>query len=154
MYLRGGFTATGTGDLGAVNLAGAHIGGSLHCDGAALRNESGPALVADSLQVGRGMYLTDGFTATGGGADVAVDLTGARVGGTLFFDPAHLEHAAGPHGRLAVDGLAYTGVPNQISAQGWLELLRNGTADMPRSRISSWPPGTRRKATSGRPARS
>jgi len=127
MYLRSGFTATGVGDLGAVNLAAAHIGGSLHCDGAALRNESGPALVADSLQVGRGMYLRKGFTATGGGADVAVDLTGVRVGGTLVFDPACLEHAADPHRRLAADGLTYTGVPQQISARAWLDLLRDGT---------------------------
>ena len=73
------------------------------------------------------MYLTDGFTATGGGADVAVDLTGARVGGTLVFDPARLEHAADPHRRLAVDGLTYAGVPQQISARDWLGLLRDGT---------------------------
>ncbi len=127
MYLRGGFTATGAGDLGAVNLAGAHIGGSLHCDGAALHNDSGPALVADSLQVGRGMYLRSGFTATSGGAGAVVDLTGARVGGRLFFDPARLEHTADPYGRLAVDELTYTGVPHQIPAREWLDLLRHGT---------------------------
>ena len=62
---------------------GAHIGGQLDCDGAKLRNDSGPALAADGLQVGQDMYLRGGFTATGGGADVAVDLTGTRVGGTL-----------------------------------------------------------------------
>ena len=68
MFLRGGFTATGTGELGAVRLLGAHIGGQLDCTGADLRNDSGPALVADSLQVGQDMYLSGGFTATGGGA--------------------------------------------------------------------------------------
>jgi hypothetical protein len=125
MYLRGKFTATG--DDGAVRLRSAHIGGSLHCDGASLRNESGPALVADGLQVSRGMYLTDGFTAFSGGVGVAVDLTGTRVGGMLFFDPARLEYAADPHGRLAADGLTYTGVPQQIPARDWLDLLRNGT---------------------------
>jgi hypothetical protein len=26
----------------------------------------------------------------------------------MFFDPAHLEHTADPHGRVAVDGLTYT----------------------------------------------
>ena len=126
----------------------------LDCAGAELRNDSGPALVADSLQVGQDMYLTGGFTATGGGDDVAVDLTGARVGGTLVFDPARLEHAADPHRRLAVDGLTYAGVPERISARDWLDLLRDGTPAMPRSRISSWPPGTGRWATNGRPARS
>ena len=127
MFLRSGFTATGAGEAGAVRLTGAHIGGSLDCDGAGLRNDSGPALVADSLQVGRGMFLRGGFTATGAGDGVAVDLTGTRVGGTLVFDPARLEHAADPHRRLAADGLTYTGVPQQIPAREWLDLLRNGT---------------------------
>ena len=112
---------------GAVHLIGAHIGGHLDCTGADLRNDSGPALDAYSLQVGQGMYLTGGFTATGGGDGVAVNLTGARVGGTFVFDPARLEHTADSHQRLAVDGLTYAGVPEPISAQGWRELLRDGT---------------------------
>ncbi len=127
VLLRDGFTAVGSGGDGAVYLAGARIGGHLDCTGAALRNDSGPALYAGGLQAGQGMSLTGGFTATGGGADVAVDLTGAQVGGTLAFDPARLEHAADPHRRLAVDGLTYAGVPQQISARDWLDLLRDGT---------------------------
>ena len=129
VFLRRGFTATatGAGDKGAITLTGARIGGQLDCTGAALRNDSGPALIAGGLQAGQDMHLTGGFTATGGGADVAVDLTGAQVGGTLVFDPARLEHAADPHGRLAVDGLTYAGVPQQISVRDWLDLLRDGT---------------------------
>jgi hypothetical protein len=128
VFLRRGFTATGGGDRGAIHLTGAHIGGHLDCTGAALRNDSGPALVAHAgLQVGQDMSLTGGFTAIGGGADVAVDLTGAQVGGTLAFDPARLEHAADPDRRLAVDGLTYAGVPQQTSAREWLDLLRNAT---------------------------
>ena len=49
------------------------------------------------------------------------------MGGTFVFDPARLEHAADPHRRLAVDGLTYAGVPQPISARGWLDLLRDGT---------------------------
>ena len=60
MVARGEFTATGAGELAAVRLSGAHIGGSLECDGAGLRNDSGSALAAYSLQVGQGMYLTSG----------------------------------------------------------------------------------------------
>jgi hypothetical protein len=120
------FTAIGAGERGAVRLIGAHIGGNLDCTGSALDNESGPALIAYGLQVGQSMYLSDGFTATGGGADVAVDLTGARVGGTLVFDPARLEHSTDPRRRLAVDGLTYTGVPQHMSAGAWLALLRKG----------------------------
>ena len=84
---------------------------------------------------------------------MAVNLTDARVGGTFVFAPERLEHAADSHRRLAVDGLTYAGVPEQISAQGWLELLREAPPAMRRSRISSWPPGTGRWATTGRPAR-
>jgi hypothetical protein len=62
---RAGFAAVGAGELGAINLRGAHIGSTLECHGASLRNDSGPALIADSLQVDQGMFLTDGFSADG-----------------------------------------------------------------------------------------
>jgi hypothetical protein len=127
MYLSGGFTATGHGDAGTVSLTGAHIGSQLVCTGAELRNDSGPALNAYDLQVGWGMYLSGGFTVTRGGNDVTVDLRNTRVGGAFVFAPARLEHAADPHRRLAVDGLTYTGVPEPVSARGWLRLLREGT---------------------------
>ena len=84
MFLRDGFTATGSGDDGAVRLAGAHIGGHLDCTGANLRNDSGPALDAYSLQVGQGMHLLGGFTATGSSGFGAVNLTGAHIGARLL----------------------------------------------------------------------
>ena len=124
VHLSGRFT--GAGELGAVRLIGAHIGGQLSCAGAELRNDSGTALDAESLQVGKDVYLP-GPTATGGGDDVAVDLTGTRVGGTLVFAAEQLAHAADSHRRLAVDGLTYAGVPTPISARGWLDLLRDAT---------------------------
>ena len=126
LFLTDKFTATGRGERGAVNLVGAHIAGSLDCRGAHLRNKSWPALAADGLQVGGVLFLTGGFTATGSGKRGAVNLTGARVGGTLFFDPPRPEHTADSH-RLAVDGLTYAGVPQPISAKDWLRLLRYGT---------------------------
>ena len=67
MYLRRGFTATGSGGDGAVRLVGAHIGGSLVGDGAKLCNDSGPALDADGLQVDQDMVARGEFTATGAG---------------------------------------------------------------------------------------
>jgi hypothetical protein len=102
------------------------MAGSLDCTEAAFRNDSGPALAAGSVQVGRGMLLGCGFTAIGSG-DVAVDLSDARVGGTLEFDPARLEHIDDRQRRIAVDGLTYAGVPALISAREWLRLLRDGT---------------------------
>jgi hypothetical protein len=126
-HLSEGFIAACSAGEGAVLLGGALIGGSLDCDGARLRNESGPALSADGLQVGQAMLLNNGFTAAGGGAEAAVNLTGARVDGTLAFNPASLKHAGDPDRRLAVDGLTYTGVPQPILAQDWLDLLQQGT---------------------------
>jgi hypothetical protein len=128
MFLRNGFTATGGGSsLGAVHMTSAHIGVQLDCTGASLRNDSGYALVAYSLQVGQSMFLSNGFTAVGGGANPTVNLEQAQVGGPFTFDPARLEHATDPHLRLAVDGLTYTGVPQWITAREWLHLLRHGT---------------------------
>jgi hypothetical protein len=127
LTLGGGFTATGSGKDGAVRLPGARIGSRLDCSGAHLRNDSGPALSAYGLQVDQTLTLRGGFTATGGGARETVNLRATRVGGTLVFDPARLEHAADPHRRLAVDGLTYAGVPQPIAAQDWLDLLREGT---------------------------
>ena len=131
MFFRNGFMATGAGELGAVRLLGAHISGDLACDGTRLRNDSGPALQANSLQVDRNILFTGEFAATGGG-DVAVDLISVRVGGTFLLDPKRLEHAADPHRRLALDRMTYAGVPQLTSdrlipAQDWVRLLRDGT---------------------------
>lgn len=117
---------TGSGADGAVCLIGAHIGLQLVLEGAQLRNESGPALLAESLQVGRHLFLRD-FTAEGAGGNATVNLKGAQVGGAFQFAPTRLEHKDDPHRRLAADGLTYAGVPGRIPAQDWRELLREGT---------------------------
>ena len=125
--LRDGFTATGSGDAGAVRMVGAHISGQFDCTTAVLRNDSGPALVAEGLQVGQNMCLGTGFAASGGGDGVAVDLTGAQVGGAFLFTSRRLEHKVDSH-RLEVNRLTYTGVPEPISPQDdWRELLQDGT---------------------------
>jgi hypothetical protein len=81
---------------GAVRLVGAHIGGSLHCDGAALCNDSGPALAADGLEVGQDLLLREGFTATGSGLHGAVRLRAANVAGTFDCTRAELHNRSGP----------------------------------------------------------
>jgi len=83
VFLRSGFTATGAGEDGAVRLTGANIGGAFSCSGAQLRNDSGPAFYADRLTVGGGVFLREGFTATGAGKDGAVRLLGANISGQL-----------------------------------------------------------------------
>ena len=96
IFLRRGFTATGVGENGAVRLPSAHIDVQLDCDGAKLRNDSGPALIADSLEVSQDMHLRGAFTATGADEHGAVRLRGAHIGGQLDFDGAKLRNDSGP----------------------------------------------------------
>src|SRR5664280_986617 len=107
VFLRAGFTATGAGEDGAVRLPGANISGQLACSGAQLRNDSGPALLADGLTVGGGVFLHDGFTATGTGEDGAVRLLGANVSGQLDCSAAQLRNDSGP--ALTADRLTVAG---------------------------------------------
>jgi len=124
MLLRGGFTATGTGGVGAVRLTGAHIGGSLECDGAALRNDSGPALSGDALRVDQALFLRGGFTATGTSDDGAVRLRSAHIGGSLDCTGASLHNDSGSalnadslqvaQGMFLRGGFAATGVGREV----------------------------------------
>lgn len=129
MRLSGQFTGSGIG--GAVCLLGAHIDGQLDCSGAELRNDSGPALDAQGMQVGQHVFLRFGFTATGGGEGVTLNLKAVQVRGQFQFQfaPPRLKHKDDPHHRLEVDGLTYDGVPKRISAEDWLRLLREGTPE-------------------------
>jgi hypothetical protein len=96
IFLREGFTATGAGEGGAVRLTGAHIGGSLLCDGANVRNDSGPALVAYGLQIGQSVFLRGGFSAIGVGERGAVRLISGHIGGNLDCTGAELRNDSGP----------------------------------------------------------
>src|SRR5664280_2454457 len=107
VFLRDRFTATGAGELGAVRLLGANIGGQLDCWGAQLRNDSGPALAADGLTVSDSVFLHAGFTATGAGKRGAVRLLGANISGVLDCAGAQLRNDSGP--ALAADGLTVGG---------------------------------------------
>jgi hypothetical protein len=88
-------TVTGASQLGAIFLFGAHIGGTLSCQGASLRNDSGPALAAQSLQADQDMWLT-GLTAIGAGEAGAVRLVGDHIGGTLDCSGSSLRNDSGP----------------------------------------------------------
>jgi hypothetical protein len=106
MFLRDGFTATGSGELGTIRLAGAHIGGNLECNGATVRNDSGPALDGDQLRVETNVFLREGFTATGSGEYGTIRLPGAHIGRNLDCDGGTIHNDNGPalHGdRLHVD---------------------------------------------------
>ena len=95
MFLNDGFTAVGRGELGAVRLPGACIGGQLTVSGARLTNEAGPALDGDGLQVDEDMFLNEEFTAVGHSAAGAVRLAAARIGGVLSLNGARLTNDQG-----------------------------------------------------------
>jgi hypothetical protein len=90
------FRATGTGDLGAVCLAGAHVGGQLCLRAAALSSKNGPALGADAITVDGDALLDLGFTATGAGPRAALGLRAAAIGGRLSLDAGTITSARLP----------------------------------------------------------
>ncbi|MEU8198525.1 hypothetical protein AB0C10_32570 [Microbispora amethystogenes] len=106
LYFGGGFTATGT-----VRLADSRIDRELNLDEAHLIHPGGDALQAEELQV-EGTVGARKLTARG-----RVDLTQARIAGSLNLDGADLDGtrtpAAGPDGHRLValdgDGMAIGG---------------------------------------------
>jgi hypothetical protein len=54
-------------------IVGTHIGGQFACTGPDLRNDSGPALNADSLQVGQSVVMSGGCQVDCTGADLRND---------------------------------------------------------------------------------
>jgi uncharacterized protein YjbI with pentapeptide repeats len=72
---------------GAIDLRGADIQGQLKCTGAHLdgKDSQGRALTADRIKVGRGVLLSDGFTAAG-----AIRLAGANITSQLTLRGAQL----------------------------------------------------------------
>lgn len=74
---------------GAIRLTGAQIGGQLDCSGVIMANPSGPVLRGERLKVNDNVFLRSGFTAEGSGADGAIRLVGARIGGQLDCSRRH-----------------------------------------------------------------
>jgi hypothetical protein len=130
IFLCAGFTAHGTGNLGAVHLGGARIGGQLDCSGATICNPSGPALAVNDLQTGGSVLLRDGFTADGNSERGVVRLVGTHINGQLDCSDAIVHSRSGPQHRWALDGLTYKRLPLDPlgkSTTGWLDLFRTGT---------------------------
>ncbi len=75
-----GIDVTANSARGAVVLVGAEVGSQLSIGGATVTNPKGPAVNAESVQVGQSIYL-DGLQATGAGDQGAVRLSSASVGG-------------------------------------------------------------------------
>jgi hypothetical protein len=106
LFLRD-FQATGYGEDGTVRLIGARIAGQLMLDGGKLVNEAGPALVGDGLQINVGLFMSEGFQATGRGEFGAVRLPRAHITGEVTLMGAEMTNEAGP--ALLSDGLQVDG---------------------------------------------
>ena len=93
-----GFTASGTGEVGAVCLIGATIAGQVMLCGTTLRNGDGPALVADSATIAGNLTMDDGFTVVAQNSEVAaVSLVDATIGKCLTCSGVSTEwNEAGP----------------------------------------------------------
>jgi hypothetical protein len=111
VVLSDGFEAVGAGRGGAVRLLGAHVQGNVECRGATMRNDSGPALHAESLRVDQNVFLFDGFKAIGAGELGAVRLRSVHVNGGLDCTGATMRANSGP--ALHADGL-------QVDENAWL----------------------------------
>jgi hypothetical protein len=124
------FIAEGAGDDGAVRLHGARIGGQLSLRGAVLRNPSGPALHAETMQTNDDVFLDEGFTAEGAESLGTIRLLGGRVGGQLHLAGGTVINTTNEQLLWAIDGLTYSGVPQLApdrNREAWLKLLRTGT---------------------------
>lgn len=80
---RGGIYLRGAEVEGGINLDQARLGGNLECDGAAVRNRGGYALLARSLEVRnlllRGATLRGGASLSGATLDADLDAAGAVI---------------------------------------------------------------------------
>src|SRR5580693_6111976 len=126
VFLDGGFTATASGSLGAVQLAGARIGGQLVCADAAITGTNGSALTTDGLVVGQDLYLAR-LTASGGGPAAVLELPNTTVGRMFHYGPATVANNASRGSRINVDGLTYRALPAGLTPTEWLQVIRHDT---------------------------
>jgi hypothetical protein len=140
--LSGGFTATGSGELGTIRLTGAQVSGQLNLCGAQLTNPSGPALHAEGIRVGQGTFLRD-LEAFGHGLLGTVRLMRAHLSGQLECDGAMISNDDGDGRSLHGDGLQVDMdlfLRNKFVATGELRLLGahvGGTLDLTDSSLTN-----------------
>ncbi|GLZ37684.1 hypothetical protein Acsp05_13090 [Actinokineospora sp. NBRC 105648] len=101
-----GATLRGAGELGAVRLIGAHIGGQCDFERATIVNDTGPALCADRMRTG-GSLLAEGVILRGAGKSSAAQLIGVQISGQCDFEGATVVNSAGP--ALCVDRMRTDG---------------------------------------------
>ena len=124
--LLNGVGITGSGPLGAIRIPSARLGNDFYLMGAEVRNDSGPALLADGLHADGSLVMVKGRM-FGAGADSTIWLLGAQVGG-LRFVQSEVRNDSGP--ALFAD---------QLQARGilLLQLMRmSGSSDLAAVRLA------------------
>jgi hypothetical protein len=96
VFLGKGFTADGTGRLGAVRVTGARIEGNLNCSDATITNPSGPAIRAGGAFQVVGRVFLHRVIAHGAGEWGTVWMGGASIGGQLDCSGATITNPSGP----------------------------------------------------------
>lgn len=90
-----------------VNLIGAHVAGQLSLAGAQVHAGDSPALNAERLTVGNGIFLTETFEASSSSKRGTLCFLGANIAGPFELDSARIEAANGP--ALNADWITITG---------------------------------------------
>lgn len=88
VFLRNGFHADGE-----VRLVDAQIGGDLSCRGGTFNNPVGDAFNAQQADVKGSIFLNVDSQKRAFNADGAIDLRGAKIGGSLILNGGDLTHA-------------------------------------------------------------
>lgn len=99
-------TVHGSREEGTVQLRSAHIGGELDLEASDIANDTGPALVADSLHA-EGRVSLHGATMRGTGEKGTIRLVGASLSGQLSFGGSEITNDTGP--AIRADSLRTSG---------------------------------------------
>ena len=133
LKLDNGFSVEGNNERGIVRLVAAHIRGQLDLSGAHLSNKSGPALVADRIQIDGTMCLKNMFQATGAGEDGTLRLPESHIAGQLIMSGSGLRNESGPAfvgEQLVVDGAVSMAEPFIAAGHGDAGTIRLTSATL------------------------
>lgn len=102
LYLEGA-TVNGSSEKGALGLIGAEVRGQVDLTGVTVTNDIGPAVIADGLRVGHGLFLK-GATLSGASKRGSLRLLGAHIHGQALFTGVTVTNKTGA--AIAADGLS------------------------------------------------
>ncbi|NKE63610.1 hypothetical protein FXN61_45590, partial [Lentzea sp. PSKA42] len=111
---------SGHGKNGAIDVAGARIGGNLELE-AEVCNDLGPALNANSVDVGESLFLHNGGRLTARDTTGAIDLISGHIAGALDFRDVVVTNSIGPAvcaEQVHVDGELVLQDPTRLIGNG------------------------------------